>query len=443
MNLKPTLLLAVTLAFGVPAFAEDYAVTGDDFAGRATIDREAGTYAIEGLRFGVKTNTLKGAIRPVPFSAHGVLEVRGDDLALGTTTTRRQINGVVSWLRLDFTQQVEETHFDTFTATEAGGFSGTLQDQPLTLVPQPDTSDLSVLVVPGLSTNLWNQYGVPYLDENMAALEARGLSARRLAINTEQSVAVNAAQIGAEIRAEVAAGKRVLLIAHSKGGADTITALADPKNADLLPHVAGFVAIQPVYAGSRIADFVADGTPVSHILHEACGDRLNAKLLGALQKGVDVVFRDVLPLINRVDRSGSPDAVRDLRSRARLGLLARHPYPADKVPTVVVRGFMDDRSFFKPRHVLRGPLVVFQAYTELELGEPSDGMVTLDSQSIPGAVAEITLADLDHFEPGFRGESPHKPVAITNQGLELVFPHLKAKPEAQRGRPTVDLELGD
>lgn len=427
------LLLLLCLLWPTVTLAEDYAVVGDDLAGKVTVDREACTWSLTGVRFEGKKH--------IPFAQSGTL---GDDvggLTLLHTEERWQVNGVADWLRLDFRQRVTETHTARFEA-DGERLTGTLDDMQLTLVPQPALDDLSVLVVPGLSTNLWNQYGVPYLDENMATLEARGLRARRLTINTEQSIAVNAAEIAREIRVEVDAGRRVLLIAHSKGGADTITALADPRSADLLPHVAGLIAIQPVYGGSRIADFVAAGTPFEHILHEACGSRFNNAVRSSLQWTVDQAFSKLLPFVNKVDSDGSPDAVRDLRSEVRQAMLAEHPYPADRIPTVVVRGYIEGRSLLKARHVLRGPLVVFQMYTAAETGERSDGMVTLGMQSIPGAVDEVTLADLDHFEPGFRGESPHTPAKITHDGLARIIGHLKAQPQG-RGRQVLDMRLGE
>jgi hypothetical protein len=261
--------------------------------------------------------------------------------------------------------------------------------------------------VPGLSTNLWNQYGVPYLDENLAALAARGLEARRLAINTEESVARNASEIAREVRAEVARGKRVLLLAHSKGGADTITALSDPANRDLLPHVVGLMAIQPVFGGSPIADLVG-----CHSL---------------IQASVDQFFERALPVINRVDDEGSRDAVRDLRSETRQALLRRHPYPVGDVPTVVLRSSFSGRPMFRPRHVLRKPLWVFQKYLEKTAGTASDGMVSLEWQRIPGAAAELTLEDMDHFEPGFRGESPHTPATVTNQIVDRMLEVLSTR----------------
>ena len=395
------LVLALTLLLSPGlVHAQDFAVEGDDVAGRAVLRgverlEGAGGFQIDALRFSKKER--QGA----PLTLSGQAQRVAPD-ALELRYSRRK--GFVNRL---LPGPDEEQVTVRLSALPAGGWGGQLEGLTVRLVPPTVIpADLVVLVVPGLSTNLWNQYGVPYLDENLAVLGARGLSARRLAINTEDSVRANAAVIAREVRSEVARGKRVLLIAHSKGGADTITALSLPENRDLLPRVAGLVAIQPVYAGSPVADEVGRS--------------------GLVQSLADKAFACIFPLINRVDDTGSPDAVRDLRGEARRALLAQHPYPAAEVPTVVVRGSFSGRPLAKwGRHPLCQPLVGLQKFLESQRGIQSDGMVSLENQRIPGSVAEHTYDDLDHFEPGFRNESRHTPTAITTRALELMLPRLK------------------
>ncbi|MBX3472259.1 MAG: hypothetical protein KF878_35860 [Planctomycetes bacterium] len=383
--IRTALLLTLAVALATPALAEDFGVSAPEVAGRASVDEGRFSLALTTFsRSGQAQRVVKGeVVRRTPTA----LTLRYEVEAAGE-------RGFIDALLLRPAPVVRVTETATLRA-RAGGWEGTVAGVAQRWVRQGALEgDTVVLVVPGLSTNLWNQYGVPYLDENLAALRARGLEARRLAVNTEESIAVNAAVIAREVRTEVARGKRVVLLAHSKGGADTITALADPTNRDLLPHVRGLMAIQPVYGGSPIADLVGG----------SC----------AIQGTVDLFFERALPRINRVDDVGSRDAVRDLRSETRQALLRRHPYPAAEVPTVVLRSSFSGRSTFKPRHVLRKPLFVFQKFLEKTQGVASDGMVSLEWQRVPGAAAEITLQDMDHFEPGFRGESPHSPCKVTN-----------------------------
>lgn len=387
-----TVSLFASLVLGAAAQDATYTVQGDDVAGRATLKGDQ--LRVEATRFS------KRARRGQPFQLEARV-TRRDARGLGLRWSRQ--SGFLGAVFGDGQEQVTAE-----LATAGAGYAGELEGAQVRLVPeQAPPKDLVVLVVPGLSTNLWNQYGVPYLDENLAVLKARGFQARRLAINTEEAVAVNAVVIADEVRREIAGGKRVLLIAHSKGGADTITALSNPANLDLLDHVAGLIAIQPVYAGSPVADEVGKS--------------------GLVQGLADKAFECIFPLLNREDDQGSGLAVRDLRSDARRALLERYPYPADRIPTVVIRGHFSGRPMAKfGRHPLCQPLVGLQAFLEKRRGLQSDGMVSLPNQSIPGAVAEHTYADLDHFEPGFRNESPHTPAAITGKALELMLPRLKA-----------------
>ena len=384
------LSLFASLALGAAAQDATYSVQGDDVAGRATLQGDR--LQVEATRFSKRAR-------------------KGEPFQLSARVTRRDARGLgLSWSRQSgflgamFGDGQEQVTAEL--ASAGAGWAGELEGAQVRLVPeQAPLKDLVVLVVPGLSTNLWNQYGVPYLDENLAVLKARGFEARRLAINTEEAVAVNAVVIADEVRGEIARGKRVLLIAHSKGGADTITALSNPANLDLLDHVVGLIAIQPVYAGSPVADEVGKS--------------------GLVQGLADKAFECIFPLLNREDDRGSGLAVRDLRSEARRALLELYPYPADRIPTVVIRGHFSGRAPVKfGRHVLCQPLVGLQVFLEKRRGLQSDGMVSLANQSIPGAVAEHTYADLDHFEPGFRNESPHTPAAITGKALDLMLPRL-------------------
>ncbi len=386
-------LSAVLAAAGVAsAQVEALAIQGDDVAGRVEVDPETRAVRLAFVTFGkdaAPARTIEGRL----------LARTSDRLRFDY---ERDQAGFVPFLRdLVGPRPRERVAVELRRGTD-GALAGEVEGKAqrwVTSPPVPD--DLVVLVVPGLSTNLWNQYGVPYLDENLATLRARGLEARRLAINTEASVADNAAQIAREVRREVARGKRVLLLAHSKGGADTVTALSDPALREVLPRIVAFGAIQPVYAGSPVADLVGRSR--------------------VFQGVADKAFEALLPRVNRETDMGDRDAVRDLRSSARQAALARHPFPADLVPTVVIRGHFTGRSAFRPRHVLRKPLFVLQQLLERRHGIASDGLVSLEWQRIPGARAEVTLENIDHFEPGFRGESPHTPCKITHQLLDLAL----------------------
>jgi hypothetical protein len=394
--MRTTLLLLLLLLLAPAARAEELGVSGKDVAGKVTLADDTVSLAV--------TTFSKSA--PVARTITGRVVSRTPSTLRFTWTKTTSTVGLSE--RLAFWRPpVPTVTNQTVTVDmrrESGAWVGTVDGQAQRWLVQPAQGDLVVLVVPGLSTNLWNQYGVPYLDENLGALRARGFEARRLTINTEESIAVNAREIAAEIRKETTRGKRVLLLAHSKGGADTVTALSDPANRDLLPRIAALMAIQPVYGGSPIADLVG-----SHC---------------AIQGVVDLFFERVLPVVNRVDDTGDRGAVQDLRTERRQALLREHPFPVDRVATVVCRGHFSGRAFAKPRHVLRKPLWAFQKFLESTQHIQSDGMVALSGQHIPGAKAELTLDDIDHFEPGFRGESPFSPCDVTNRLLDATMPFI-------------------
>ena len=342
MRLPSALLSALVLA-ALPAAAAEYLITGPEVAGHAVVTQVAGKPLAKA--------TLKiFGKSPATLSYQGPLALKADG---------------------------------------KGGYAGTLKGRAQTWTPlQIPAASIAALAVPGLSTNLWNKIGIRYLDENVAALQALGFAARRLQIKTEDSVATNAAFIAAEIRKEAQAGRRVILIAHSKGGSDTTAALA--LNPDLSKVVAGVVLIQPVYGGSPVAQLVE-----KHRFLEAA---------------VQAIFEGVF--------KGQKEAVLDISFDARKQFVGQHPYPAAAVPTVVVR------SSFQ-RKLSKSVLWANQKIITLELHQPNDGMVIVRDQAVPGALQTIDLDDMDHFEPGLRNESKHTPLEVTVRGVLALAPALR------------------
>ena len=347
-------LLAVVSLIALPALGTEYVITGPDLAGHANVS--PGTDGKVRIKVGLAT--FGASRRQLGYEGTG-------------TTTAAGLIGFV-W---------EAGRAVTLKPDGKGGYTTTLEGraQVWTALPRP-AAGYAVLAVPGLSTNVWNHVGIPYLDENVQALQAMGFQARRLAIRTEEGVDKNAAFIATEIRNEVQRGMSVILFAHSKGATDALAALAiDPALAAL---VAGVVAVQPVFGGSPVAQVIE-----KHRL---------------LDKAVKAVFEGVF--------KGQLAAVNDLSFADRAAFNKLHPYPAASVPTVVVR------STFH-RQVSKSVLFANERLITLETHQPNDGMVELKDQSIAGALQTITLDDLDHFEPGLRNESRHSPVEITSRGV--------------------------
>lgn len=409
------LSLVLLLCLAAPAAAHEhpvvYGVAGPDLAGRARVEPLAGEpgrvhVTLEARRFGKHAEALA-------LSGEGTrLADGGVEWSYVVEERPGFARGLVRWLRDPFGggaawKPTQERVTVRMRADGAGVLRGEVGGAPQRWTPQDATlTELVVLAIPGLSTNNWNRVGIPYLDENLGALAARGIEGRRLEISTESSVATNAAFIAREIRREADRGKRVILLAHSKGATDATAALAlEPA---LVAHVAGVIAIQPVYAGSPVADWVTGSA--------------------ALSATVKVVFEKAF--------GGEGAAVTDLTHAARAAFVAAHPYPAGRVPTVVLR------STFDRKLGSRSVLWLNQKVLERRLGQATDGMVTLADQAIPGAVVTIDLEDLDHFEPGVRGESPHAPAEITNRALEALLPFL-GPTRAATAHAIVDRALGE
>jgi predicted alpha/beta hydrolase family esterase len=350
--------LFAALLSATAATAGEYLITGSEIAGRATVT-EAG-----GGKVHVSAQ-VKG------FGSGKSATLSGDGTSGAPGLSFKSASGAIA------------------LKPGAGGvLTGTVGGVLQTWTPAPSTKGLAVLVVPGLSTNGWNKIGIPYLDENVAALQAYGYAARRLAISTEAPVAANAAYITAQIKAEAAKGNKVILVAHSKGAVDTTAALALDKS--LLASVKGVIAIQPVWIGSPMAELVKD-----------------SKLLeAALKAAIEKLFK------------GSEQAVLDLDFERRRDFISKHPYPAAQVPTVVVRS-----SF--SRTVSKSPLYLNQKYITTKYKLPNDGMVLFKDQAIPGAAATIDLEDMDHFEPGLRNESKNTPLIVTTKSLLALLPKIK------------------
>lgn len=358
MHRLRSFVLAAALVVASAASAGEYLITGNEIAGRATVtDAGGGKVHVQAQVKGFGKDGRSGT-----WNGDGTLGASG-------LTFRAQGTNLV------------------LTPGAKGVLSGKLGGGTQTWTPAPSTKGVVILVVPGLSTNGWNKVGIPYLDENLAALQAFGYSARRLAIKTEDGVAKNAEFIDGQIKSEAAKGNKVILFAHSKGAVDSTAAIAlDPA---LVPLVHGLIAIQPVWGGSPMAEMVK-----------------SSKLLDAAVKLViEQVFK------------GQNDAVLDLDFQRRHDFVAKNVYPVAKVPTVVVRSTFN-------RSVSKSPLWANQKYITAKYKKPNDGMVMIADQQIPGAAATIDLENMDHFEPGLRNESKNTPLIVTSQALLALLPKL-------------------
>jgi pimeloyl-ACP methyl ester carboxylesterase len=399
-------LLAIALSAGL-AHAQDYELRGERLSGRVRVQDDRATFTL--LRGKAKeTQRLETAAESL---AGGGVRIRYE-----VQVKTKVLQGMVAWFkrprlnRQAWQPTTRTVVADLLPTGKGGALAGEVDGERQVWTPRVKAQDeWTVLAIPGLSTNNWNKVGIPYLDENLRAARARGLRGRRVGIKTEDGVLKNAAVIKAEIEKEAAAGRKVVFMAHSKGGTDVTAALA--LYPEVRRHVVGVIAIQPVYGGSYVADLVAE----------------KKVLRGSMALVFEKVFK------------GQREAVIDLTHTARAAFVAAHPYPADLIPTVVIRSTFD-------RKLSKSALWSPQKYIEHRHDLASDGLVTLADQEIPGAARTIFLDDLDHFEPGVRLESPHKPIDVTNKGLDalqaVLAKRARPQPKSATSEPTVGRALG-
>lgn len=225
------------------------------------------------------------------------------------------------------------------------------------------------LVVGGIFTDHYPGY--------MTAVHARlhrsKLDSRPLPVDTEASVATNAEFIRDFVTAN-AAGRKVVLIGHSKGGVDIAAALA--LFPDLRPAVHAVITIGAPFWGSALADAViADPT----------GANLAAQVLRWL--------------------SGDPEALLDMGRARRAAFNAAHPYPRE-VPTLSFASSADSPS--------ASPMWALVSHLLATVQQPNDGMVCTPDAMLPGADV-VCAHDIDHAETalrGFSGFDAHHPGAI-------------------------------
>jgi pimeloyl-ACP methyl ester carboxylesterase len=234
-----------------------------------------------------------------------------------------------------------------------------------------EAKDHQYLLVGGLFTN---QYP-GYMDSNQKALTSQGLSAKRVPVDTGQSVDVNAKAIRDAILAASKDGKKVVLVGQSKGAVDITAALA--KYPELKPHVRAVVAMQAPYGGTPIASDLPSNPQLRPLLQHLIG--------GVMQ--------------------GDIKSLTDLSYEARKAFIEKYPYPTD-IPTVSLATSRDSR---------RSIVDATGRYLKDRYGARSDGLVVAQDAEIPGSRV-VRLDNMDHAESvmeGAPGFPEHRPTPLT------------------------------
>jgi len=233
--------------------------------------------------------------------------------------------------------------------------------------PQSSTHSLRVFLVGGLFSGCLGEASRPWVD-SAAALASRGIAVTQVPVQGRSGAALNASIINRTVsQYRKQPDERWIMIAHSKGGVDGLTALWTYP--ELSREIDAMVTVASPLMGSELAD-------------------LGAPLYASL-------FKDGF-----VERCAPGDgmAMRDLQPAIRRQALESHHLPAG-VAYYAVGTLPDDNSLaygLKPAAAMMAP-------------HPNDGQVRLDHTWLKG-FRLLGLMNVDHWE-----------VALTSEGELGVF----------------------
>ena len=217
-----------------------------------------------------------------------------------------------------------------------------------------------VVLVRGFLTDLLDRAGVMMADQRKA-VEALRCGVYKPRFDSEQPPSVNAAAIAETVRSiPQGAGRDVILITHSKGSVDTLTALIEyPEIGD---RIAGWISIQGAVHGSPIADRIAGAAGIDRTV---------------LSMAVQLIFR------------GNVDALLSLQTSERQRYLAeKSTQIADivhRIPTV---------AYGSAARMARSTLR--KVTTRFFRDGFNDGLVSMQHTVIPGAASVHEVDGPDH-----------------------------------------------
>jgi hypothetical protein len=211
-----------------------------------------------------------------------------------------------------------------------------------------------VLIAYGLIGDLlaaMRRLGVDYMASQAAWLRDCILAEPRVVrLPTAAAVDDNAARLAAVLRGDP---RPAVVIAHSKGGLDTLAALMDPAARE---RCAAFIAIQSPFYGSPIADVLAAASP------------LRATVSGSL----------------RLLRAGSGAGLRDLTTVSRQSWMRENAVELamliERIPVVCCATSVSEATVGPDRRYL-----ALARWMERQGYGPNDGMVPIASALLPGA----------------------------------------------------------
>jgi hypothetical protein len=232
--------------------------------------------------------------------------------------------------------------------------------------------------------------------------------------NTQKGVVHNGAAIAAYLRGLT--NRSVTIVSHSKGGLDTLQALLE--NADLLGEtVSAWVALQAPFHGSPVADDVPG--PIAGPLLDALGGEAqalidletaprqqymagNANRIGDLVAAIPVISCYTTFAANPAQ--GIPDAAQDFAQQV------INASTLQQIAAIVAQNLLDPAQAAaesvalirtRARQLVGSVLsnVPLMGLNNLTIDEANDGLVTVPSSRLPGAVHRQLNPAADHAAP--------------------------------------------
>lgn len=230
------------------------------------------------------------------------------------------------------------------------------------------TSDYVYVLVPGLLSS----YSPGYFRQALERLRDLGLDARYLGVDssTDATSEANAARLRLAFTNvhRGSGGKKLVIIAHSKGCLDSSLALT--RFPELAGMVHAVVALQAPYGGAAIADDIAVANPAMRELLE--------RALAGFGLGIA--------------------SLRDMSYGVRRVLIGTHGHLCARHPSLRVISL----ASCGPR-TLASPLAPTAAYLRQAHDADSDGLVCVEDALFPGSLAIVldddAALDSDHGTP--------------------------------------------
>ncbi len=222
-----------------------------------------------------------------------------------------------------------------------------------------------VVIVPGFMTAASTRIGITpdYFGDLQRWLSAVGVRWTRAPIESAQTVAFNAMQVMDAVKVAAAP---VLLVAHSKGGLDSLSAIL--RSVDVQKKLRGFIAIQSPFYGTPAGD-----------------------LLASYEKKYPAAF----DWIFAAGFGGSPHVAKDMSQPVRSSIMQAREQEIAQLAAVIPMLTIATYKF--DRWGIDSPMELSRDFLRDKYGfEMNDGLVPEGSVRVPGAPF-VRLSGIDHM----------------------------------------------